>query len=342
MDLPGALAGFIATKLDIDDPSISSFRRHVGGFSWETYELEIDWSEGAASRRRAFIVHRVPAAGLLEPYDARPVYELRRTLEGVDGLPVPATLWLDADGQATGRPLYVVEKVEGEVPSQWRSDGFFADGDARRDTARQLMRIAVALHHAPVDLVPDGLRGTGSTPFDLVERWFEIYRRECLEQVPALEWGFAWLMGNRDWISDRRAIVHGDLRTGNYIMLDGRIVAVLDFEEAHVGDPVQDLAHCALRLFRGRTRQPSGLVPLSELLAMYEEEGGGAVPHRAFYFWSVFQAVYSAVTQHRAAGMFACGRTDDIRYPALGYQAHHVHRHVIDYIEAAESGRPPD
>lgn len=342
VDIREALAAYVAKQLEVEGASVSSFRRHIGGFSWETYELGLHWANGGAERARDVIVHRVPAAGLLEPYDARPVYELRRALEEVDGVPVPATLWLDADGEATGRPLYVVDKVAGAVPSQWSSDTFFKDEAARRDTARQLMKAAAALHAAPIGLAPAGLRGTGPTPFTMVERWYEIYRDDCLEAAPILDWGFAWLFRNRDLISDRTAIVHGDFRTGNYMMRDGRIVALLDFEEAHVGDPVQDLAHCALRLFRGRLRLPSGLVPLAELLAMYEEESGWPVPHGAFYFWSVFQSVYSAVTLHRAAQLFANGRTDDVRYAALGYQAHHIDRHVLDYVEAAERGAPPE
>jgi aminoglycoside phosphotransferase (APT) family kinase protein len=339
--LPDQLMAFLASKIELEDASLTTFRRHVEGFSWETYEIGVRGTREGAGFEREYIVHRVPAAGLLEPYRARPVFELRRSLEGVAGVPVPATLWLDDDGEVSGRALYVVEKITGEVPTQWTSDTFFPDDAARRSTARRLMEIAAALHAAPLELAPDGLRGSGRTGFEIVECWHEIYRRDCLEPVPALDWGFAWLFRNRDRVSGRRAVLHGDLRTGNYIVHAGEIVALLDFEEAHVGDPVQDLAHCALRLFRGRTRQPSGLVPLADLLAMYEEASGHQVPHDSFHFWSVFEAVYTAITQHRAAGLFARGRTDDVRYPALGYQAHHIHRQVLDYIDAAESGLPP-
>ena len=140
VDLSHEIAGFLAEKLGVGAAAISSFRRNVEGFSWETYEVGIHWTADETDHEREFIVHRVPAAGLLEPYDAGALYELRKALEVLEGVPVPATLWLDKDGEATGRPLYVVEKVQGEVPTQWTSDRFFEDDEARRATARQLMQ----------------------------------------------------------------------------------------------------------------------------------------------------------------------------------------------------------
>ena len=65
------------------------------------------------------------------------------------------------------------------------------------------------------------------------------------------------------------------------------------------------------------------------------------MPHRAFHYWSVHEAVYTAVTMVRAAAIFAAGETHDVRYAALGYQSHHGLRHVLDYLEAARAGGPP-
>ncbi|MFT5132950.1 MAG: aminoglycoside phosphotransferase (APT) family kinase protein, partial [Gammaproteobacteria bacterium] len=295
-----------------------------------------------SEQARGYIVHRVPAAGLLEPYKVKALFELRKIMEEVEGVPVPAMLWLDEKGEATGRPLYVVEKIEGEIPTQWTSDQFFEDPELKLSTTRHLMDISARIHAVPIEFAPEGLRGSGSSSFTMVEYWYDIYRQDMLEPVPTLDWGFAWLYKNKDRISERQAILHGDFRTGNYIMRDGKVVAVLDFEDAHLGDPVQDLAHFALRLFRGRTRQPSGLLPLQEVLAMYEDASGWKIPIEAFHFWSVFEAVYCAVTQHRAASLFARERTNDARYPALGYQARHLDRYILDYVAAAEKGLPPE
>ncbi|QEC47776.1 phosphotransferase family protein [Baekduia soli] len=337
-----ALRAFLAERVGEPGLRLECLRRSVEGFSWETYVVGVAWDAGGAVRRRRLVVHREPAAGLLRPYRAATQFALRRAVEGIDGVPVPRTLWLDEHGEATGRPLYVVERVAGEVPTQWTSDRAFAGATQRAAVARELMRIAAALHAAPPAVAPPGLRGAQDPdPIAEVRHWHAIYTGEGLEPVPILDWGFAWLLAHADHVSGRRAVLHGDLRTGNYLLHDGRIAAVLDWEEAHVGDPVQDLAHCALRLFRGRTRLPSGLVELPELLARYEEAAGWAVPPRAFHFWSVHESVYTAVTMVRAAAIFAAGETHDVRYAALGYQSHHGLRHVLDYLEAARAGGPP-
>jgi aminoglycoside phosphotransferase (APT) family kinase protein len=341
-ELANAIAKFIYTKIGINDGTVSFFKQHVEGFSWETYEIEICWVGDGTDHSREFIIHRVPEAGLLEPYNVKPLFELRKLMEDIEGVPVPAMLWMDEDGEATGRPLYVVEKIAGEIPTQWTSDQFFANNTLKESTSRQLMDICARIHTVPVELAPEGLRGSGASSFAMVDYWHEIYRNDMLEPVPTLDWGFAWLYQNKDRISERQTILHGDFRTGNYIMRDGKVVAVLDFEDAHIGDPVQDLAHFALRLFRGRTRQPSGLLPLREVVAVYEDKSGWSVPIEAFHFWSVFEAVYCAITQHRAASLFARNRTNDSRYPALGYQARHLDRYVLDYVTAAESGLPPE
>jgi aminoglycoside phosphotransferase (APT) family kinase protein len=333
------IAAYLAHQLGAREWRIASFRRSVEGFSWETYAIGLAWIAADGEHEERFIVHRVPKAGLLRPYHPRTLFELRRAVAEIDAVPMPASLWLDEEGTATGRPLYVVAHVDGVVPTQWATDGFFADEAARRDVARELMGIAAALHAAPVSLAPADLRGAPQQdPLAEVRHWFDVYTNERLGPEPVLDLGFAWLFEHSRDVSERLSVLHGDLRTGNYILDDGHIVALLDWEESHVGDPVQDLAHCALRLFRGRLRQPSGLVPLPDLLALYEEAAGWEVPRPAFHFWTVFESVYTAITQHRAASFFAAGETDDVRYAALGTQAHHNHRYVIDAIESADHG----
>lgn len=343
LPLQQSIGGYLAECLGASSWRLATFHRSVEGFSWETYSVGVDWAD-SASRRHSdrFIVHRVPEAGLLRPYSARRLFDLRVSVAGIEGVPVPDSLWIDEAGTATGRPLYVVEAVEGHVPTQWSGDGFFEDPRVREQTASQLMGIAAALHSAPLGLAQGGVRGSEEgDPFAEVRYWYDVYTSENLGPEPIVDLGFAWLFAHQDDHSGRLAILHGDFRTGNYIVRNGRIVAMLDWEECHVGDPVQDLAHCALRLFRGRRKVPSGLLPLKEMLQRYEAVAGWRVPRESFHFWTVFESVYTAVTMHRAAAIFAARETNDVRYAALGTQAHYNHRLILDAIEDAESGSEP-
>ena len=82
---------------------------------------------------------------------------------------------------------------------------------------------------------------------------------------------------------------------------------MLDWELAHVGDPVEDLANFAHRLYRGKLKIPSGVLTVSELRAAYAQAAGWEVSERSLTFWLVFNSVRSTVTFHYAG---ACSRTE--------------------------------
>jgi len=76
--------------------------------------------------------------------------------------------------------------------------------------------------------------------------WAEIYERDRMgEHYPILTAAFAWLKAN-PVVSDRIVIVHGDYRSGNYLYDENAIVAMLDWEMAHLGDPMEDLGWASM------------------------------------------------------------------------------------------------
>jgi aminoglycoside phosphotransferase (APT) family kinase protein len=106
-------------------------------------------------------------------------------------------------------------------------------------------------------------------------------------------------------------VVHGDYRTGNFLHDGaGRIVALLDWEMAHVGDPLEDLCWAMDPLWTpiGDTRI-SGMVPRDEALVIWRRTSGLEIDPEAFKWWSLFasvkgQAIWtSAAREWRAGGM---------------------------------------
>ena len=92
---------------------------------------------------------------------------------------------------------------------------------------------------------------------------------------PVLELVRNWLIEHRP-PSDRRAVVHGDFRLGNLIVGPDGLRAVIDWELAHLGDPMEDLGWLCVKAWRFGAPPPvAGLGDYDELFAAYEAAGGG-------------------------------------------------------------------
>ena len=142
-----------------------------------------------------------------------------------------------------------------------------------------------------------------------------------------MRWLIGWLRGNVA-TSGRVGLVHGDYRIGNFMVRGSEIVAVFDWELAHIGDPVFDLAWAAMPLFRGRTDLASQLLEVDELLDRYTERSGHIVDQDVFRFWLMFGHLRAAVPQLRAARAFEDG-APDLRLGAMGHQYLYVLRQLV-------------
>jgi aminoglycoside phosphotransferase (APT) family kinase protein len=334
-DVGRGLRAFLARELHAEDLTTTGLRRHIEGFSWETWDLTADWTSSGQRKRQRLIARRVPQAGLAPPYDVPGQWELARVIRSAPGIPVPEPLWVDAAGAATGRPLFFIEHVDGEVPAPWNTHKYFRDEAHRRAIGHALVRILAAIHAVPLSSLPGELRGLGDpSPTAEVAHFERVYERCRDAPQPVLERAFGWLAANADAVSGRRTLVHGDFRIGNAILRNDEVVAMLDWELAHVGDPVEDLANFAHRLYRGKLGIPSGLLTVDELVDAYSDGAGWEVSQRALQFWLVFNDVRSAVMFNVAARLFADGATRDLRYAAFSRQQPYLQRHIIADLHA--------
>jgi aminoglycoside phosphotransferase (APT) family kinase protein len=329
------LRDLLARQLGDDGLQISDLRRHIEGFSWETWELTATWTHEGRPQQRRLIVRRVPQAGLMPPYDVPGQWELARALQSAPGVPVPEPLWVDAEGLATGRPLYVMEHVVGDIPVPWNVHDYFPDARAQERIGHQLMDVLAAIGSIDLDTLPAGLRGRDDPdPAAEVWYWLATYERVRAEPVPALERAFGWLQAHSGDVSGQRALVHGDFRIGNAILRDGEVVAMLDWEVAHVGDPAEDVANFCMRLYQGKRRIPGGLMATEDVLDSHERAAGWRVSEAALKFWLVFGDVRSVVSFLIAERIFADGETRDLRYAAFSHHTPYLMRHLMADLTA--------
>jgi aminoglycoside phosphotransferase (APT) family kinase protein len=245
--------------------TITDLRRLSGGASRDTWRFVADGRSLVVQRQRA-------GDGRNMAVEADVVRAAHAA-----GVRVPEVL---ASGtEPSGSSFMVLTAVEGETIARkiLRDDEFAA---ARRDLVAQMAQSLARLHAADPAAVP------GLPSIDQVVQY-----RQVLDQLgqphPTFELVFRWLEDNRP-PATRDAIVHGDFRLGNVIVDADGLAAVIDWELAHRGDPMEDLGWLCVKAWRfGASPPVAGLGTYDELFSAYETAGGGAVDPDVVRWWEV-------------------------------------------------------
>lgn len=264
--------------------SLQQMTRLSGGASHESWAANVVHADGTQRR----LVLRLAPAGRVTNRDVRvpvgPAVEaaiLRRML--VRGVPVPEVIWEPEPEEGLGRG-FVSAWCDGEtIGHRIVRKGAFEAG--KKGLAFECGRILARIHATPIEGLP-------SLPvFSPAETLDGIYRNYCTlgHHRPVFEVAFRWLKENLGLAGARRTLVHGDFRTGNYMLTDTGITAVLDWEVAHLGDPVEDLGWFCIGSWQfGRIDCPAGGVGTrAELLDGYHAESGIRIAAEHLRFWEV-------------------------------------------------------
>jgi aminoglycoside phosphotransferase (APT) family kinase protein len=257
-----------------------------GGRSNLTYSVGDDGHEWVL--RRPPLGHVLPTA-----HDMAREYTVLSALAGTD-VPVPRTLAFCDDNAVNDAPFYVMEKVDGVILRTPPELERLSADDARR-CSEALIDVLVAIH--AVDYRAAGLEGFGH-PDGYVERqvrrWGEQWERSKSRDLPAIE-ELARRLRAALPASPAPTIVHGDYRLDNTMLATddpGRIVAVLDWEMATLGDPLSDLG--LFLVYWGRDQSNlagadpamapgTGFLTREEVAQRYASKSGRDVSQLDFY-----------------------------------------------------------
>jgi aminoglycoside phosphotransferase (APT) family kinase protein len=182
---------------------------------------------------------------------------------------------------------------------------------ARPRLAGQCGRILAAIHRIPAGAVP------GLEAADPVETWGALLAT-LGEPHPALEFALRRLSRARP-LAGRQVVVHGDFRNGNLIVGPDGVRAVLDWELAHLGDPLEDLGWLCAKAWRfGAPLPVGGFGGYDDLVTAYEQAGGLAVDRAALRWWELFSALKWAVLCALQASRHLTGGERSVELAALG------------------------
>jgi aminoglycoside phosphotransferase (APT) family kinase protein len=209
-----------------------------------------------------------------------------RTVALEHGVPVPRVVGVCLDASVVGGSFYVSEFVGGETIPRRLLRLVHANGNGEH-VVRQLGEAFAALHGIDAAEAPAGL-ARPDEPVAAALEGVRVGLDGLLQPEPALAYGVRWLAEHQPPEPDRRTIVHTDVRTGNIIVDDSGLRAVLDWEGAKVGDPMEDLAWVCTRMWRFGFDDLTvgGLGHVESLREAYEAAGGEWRQER-FLWWRV-------------------------------------------------------
>ena len=309
------LAAFLAEGSGDAGAAVEDLRRMAGGASRELWAVDAR----VAGERRALVLRRDPPGRVGDSSDRGLEAALLRAAAGA-GVPVPRVHWSCSDACVLGSPFFLMDHVEGEtIPRRLLRDPEYAG--ARRVMTGQLGGILARVHAIDPDrpeLAGLGAGQGGGSARDEVQRIAAGVRALAAEPHPVLELAERWLL-ERAPRSRRRTLVHGDYRIGNVIFGAEGVRAILDWELAHAGDPLEDLGWLCTKTWRFGSDLPAGGIGTrEELVAAYEKAGGGPVDPGALAWWEACGNLKVALVWISQSRVFLDGRVPSVELASLG------------------------
>lgn len=307
---------------------VGALRQTFPGQSQETWLLEttVD-GEG-----RGFVLRVNPPGGGIVPLPLRREWEVYVRLAR-SPVPVGAPLWYgEGEEYFEGRPYFVRDLVEGstEVPGL-HEIGPAGDRLRRQvafEHAEQLARVHTldweAYGFADILDVPRGPDDVARLEF---ETWRAIWEEVKPEPFPMITRALHWLEDRLPAAAPRLSLLKGNNGLGEEIWLDGRIVALSDWELAALGDPASDWAFS------------QGLLSLwdrAETLARYAEVAGFEIPADNLDFWTVWTLFKSLCCTTAGLRGFLDGRDLRVVLPTIGFGTVRLIEQVLAMITTME------
>ena len=317
-ELTRRIAGYLASRLGGGPVVLHDVQRIAVGWSHETWLFDATWAADGAEQRRGLCLRRDPGNALLrELSDLGTQFRVLQCLAD-STVPAPRPYWYEADPEVLGAPFLVMEKVPGTCPSPWGRDGlrFYADAAARGVLPGSFTDALVAVHTLDWERAGLDFLGVPEPGEHFAEReiatWWSLVEASGIDVDPVLTDIRCWLEANAP-ATDRCTLVHGAYRTGNLLIHEDRVSAVLDWETPVIGDPMYDVAYVLSELNRDGTDLLSNLVPRDEFVRRYEDGTGIVIDEDRCRYYHVLYAMRSAAFWMSATGLFADGRNRDLR-----------------------------
>jgi aminoglycoside phosphotransferase (APT) family kinase protein len=322
------LVGYLRDRFDEPDLVVTSLQPLSGGFGKQTiifaaegkalsgeYVIRRDIGENAGLDTSCHLIHR-------EYPVIRAAYE--------QGFPAPEALWVDTEHRLLpGGHFIVMRRAPGKVAGNF----FGAQTEIPHDLADILADKMAQLHNMPPlrDLGPltDTIKPElwdmplGECVKFYIRNWYEFYLREQNTPSPALVALYGWLLDNIPESTGTPRLIHGDIGFHNFLLHDGKMSALVDWEFAHIGDPAEELGYVKVTV--------GDSLDWDRFMRRYQAGGGKEVSAEALRFYGVWAYVRNASGANIMSTRLITGLADDLKLSILPYM------HIPPFVKSAQA-----
>ncbi len=306
------LARYLATRMTSwSGIRISNLTRLPMGASRETFRFDLAYSDDEGRHEDKIILRRDPPESNVDS-DRQHEYNAYRAVYQ-RGIPVPRMILLEEDPRHFDGAISLAEDLRGYHNSeyqiqepQWRA--------RLPKLAEGLWTAMGKLAALPCDDLDVGFMKPSSaatTAMQELDYWEATLDAANLGPEPIARAAIRWMRQNPPPPAQKLAMVHGDFRAGNFLYDDaGELIAVLDWEMAHLGDPLEDLAWSMARVLSfGKDERRSGVAPRADAIRIWQSASGLTVDPAALHWWELAMCIKGQAIWN--TGVAAWTKSDD-------------------------------
>ncbi len=287
------LERFLAAAAGARRVTVTALEPLEGGAVQENWRLDLAVDGGAHHGDLATVLRRDAATKLPESWDRPREFAIQRRAHAA-GVCTPEPLWCCSEASVIGRPFFVTRHRPG-VADRF---AIVADPELAPDRLGLTHRLGAELAriHAirppcpPLDFLP--------VPEPSPARALVARYRDSIDRLdrpyPGLEQGLAWLEQHAPPLpAEGLVLCHNDFRSGNYLVDETGLTAVLDWEFAGWGDADADIGWFCARCWRSGEDhlEAGGVGGRDDFYAAYEAASGRAIARDAVAYWEVMAHV---------------------------------------------------
>ncbi len=233
-----------------------------------------------------------------------------------------------------GREAFISQRVRGEAVGRRvvsRPEFAVARAELPKRMAEELAKIH-AVNPSSLGFLPNSKGGTGAQR-SIARLYAEL--DSVHEPHPTIELALNWLKTHEPTCYGE-VLVHGDFRIGNLMISEIELVAVLDWEFAHLGDPAEDLAWTLIRAWRfGQDHlHLGGIGELEPYLAHYNQLTNRDITPQTLHYWEIMGNVKWAVAALTQAKRHLDNLERSVELAVLGRLSAEMELEILHLLEA--------